>query len=106
MLLVWALVMRTMKDIKLLYVRIMAYNDVAVVAGLHPVIDAPVKCVGVTNGVVRPADLLVDGDYNVRTCLDITVVSPFLASASRPFQVGIAAKDAETKKYKKKPRTM
>jgi hypothetical protein len=72
-----------------------------VFAGLHPVIDAPVKCLGVTNGIVRPADLLVDGDNNVRMCLDITVVSPFLASASRPFQVGKAAKDAETKKYKK-----
>jgi hypothetical protein len=78
-----------------------AYNDVAVVAGLHPVINAPVKCLGVTNGVVRPADLLVDGDNNVRMCLDITVVSPFLASASRPFQVGKVAIDTETKKYKK-----
>jgi hypothetical protein len=82
-------------DIRLLYG---GYNDVAVVAGLHPVIDAPVKCLGVTNGVVRPADLLVDGDNNVRMCLDITVFSPFLASASRPFQVGKAAKHAETKK--------
>jgi hypothetical protein len=78
-----------------------AYNDLAVVAGLHPVMDAPVKCLGVTNGIVRPADLLVDGDNNVRMCVDVTVVSPFLASASRPFQVGKAATDAETKKYKK-----
>jgi hypothetical protein len=43
-----------------------AYNYVAVVTGLHPVIDAPVKYLGVTNGVVCPADLLVDGDNNVR----------------------------------------
>jgi hypothetical protein len=34
-------------------------------------------------------------------CLDITIVSPFLAAALRPLQVGKAAKDAETKKYKK-----
>jgi hypothetical protein len=53
-----------------------AYNDLAMVAGLHPVMDAPVKCLVVTNGVVRLADLLVDGDDNVRMCLDITVVSP------------------------------
>jgi hypothetical protein len=28
-----------------------AINDLAMVAGLHPVIDAPVKCLGVKNGV-------------------------------------------------------
>lgn len=76
-----------------------AYNDLAVVAGLHPVMDAPVKCLGMKNGRVRPADLLVDGDNNGRMCLDITVVSPFLAAASRPFQVGKAAIDAEKRKY-------
>jgi hypothetical protein len=78
-----------------------AYNDVATVAGLHPRIDAPVKCLGVKNGVVRPADLLLDGNNNDKMCVDITVVSPFLASATRPFQVGKAAKDAESKKYRK-----
>ena len=78
-----------------------AYNDLAVVAGLRPVMDAPVRCLGMKNGAVRPADLLVDGDNNGRMCLDITVVSPFLASATRPFQVGKAATDAETKKYNK-----
>jgi hypothetical protein len=55
----------------------------------------------VKNGVVRRADLLVDGDNNVRMCLDITMVSPFLVSASRPFQVGKAAKDAGTKEFTK-----
>jgi hypothetical protein len=78
-----------------------AYNDLAMVAGLHPIMDAPVKCLGVKNGVLRPADLLVDGKNNVRMCVDITVVSPFLVADSRPFQVGKAAKDAETKKYTK-----
>ena len=63
--------------------------------------DAPIKCLGEKNGVLRPADLLVDGDNNVRMCLDITVVSPFLVAASRPFQIGKAGKDAEAKKYKK-----
>jgi hypothetical protein len=78
-----------------------AYKDLSVVAGLHPVMDAPVRCLGVTNGVIRPADLLIDGDDNIRMCLDITIVSPFLSSAPRPLQVGKAAKDAEQKKYKK-----
>jgi hypothetical protein len=57
---------------------IRAFNDLAMVAGLHPAIDAPVKCLGVKNGVVRPADLLVDGDNNVRMCLETTVVSTIL----------------------------
>ena len=78
-----------------------AYNAVAMVAGLHPVIDAPVKCLGLKNGVVRPADLLVDGDNNIRMCADITVVSPFLAAVTGPFQVGKAVTDAEMRKYKK-----
>ena len=63
--------------------------------------DAPVQCLGLNNGVVRPADLMIDGDSYPRKCLDMTVVSPFLASAARPFQVGKAANDAETRKYKK-----
>jgi hypothetical protein len=78
-----------------------AYNAVAMVAGLHTVIDAPVKCLGLKNGVVRPADLLVDGDNNIRMCADITIVSPFLAAVTGPFQVGKAATDAERRKYKK-----
>mgnify|MGYP000193649203 FL=1 len=78
-----------------------AYHDLAIVAGMHPVMDAPVKCLGENNGVLRPADLLVDGDNNARMCVDITVVSPFLVAASRPFQIGKAGKDAEVKKYKK-----
>jgi hypothetical protein len=44
---------------------------------------------------------LVDGDDNDKKCVDTTTVSPFLASASRPLQVGKAAEDAEIKKYKK-----
>jgi hypothetical protein len=34
-------------------------------------------------------------------CLDITVVSPFLVAASRPFQIGKAVRDADAKKYRK-----
>jgi hypothetical protein len=44
---------------------------------------------------------LVNGDDNARMSLNITIISPFLASAPRPFQVGKAATDAEKKKYKK-----
>jgi hypothetical protein len=64
-----------------------AFHDLAIVSGMHPVIDTPIKCLGEKNGVLRPADLLVDGDNDVRMCLDITVVSPFLVAASRPLRL-------------------
>ncbi len=86
-----------------------ALYDFAHVADYNPIQDAHVYCLGWTErgGIrrQRPADLLVDGhDSNVRTCVDVTVVSPLSASKSRTkdgTEVGYLVKKAARDKREK-----
>jgi hypothetical protein len=58
--------------------------DVAVVAGRKPFKDPMIACTGESGVVLRPADLLVLGNNHPTMCIDTTIVSPFVVSASRP----------------------
>ena len=88
-----------------------ALSAIAHDARLQPRRDAPVYCLGPSwrrhnealPGVTafRPADLLLHLDAPRRTCVDITVVSPILASMPVRFRPGAAALLAEETKYRK-----
>jgi hypothetical protein len=69
--------------------------DVAMVAGKKPIKDPLIAYTGKSGAVVRPADLLVLGNNNPSMCIDTTIVSPFVVSATRPLQVGKSVKEAE-----------
>jgi hypothetical protein len=61
-----------------------ALHSLALAAGFNPKMNASVRCLGevVRNGVqlLKPADLLIEGDEFPKTCVDVTIVSP-LSSA-------------------------
>jgi hypothetical protein len=66
--------------------------------------NANVGCLGVRANqpaILRPADLLVEGDDFAQDCIDVTVVSPLITNNQRSIVVGDKAKVAETNKIKK-----
>jgi hypothetical protein len=66
--------------------------------------NANVCCLGFRANqptLLRPADLLVEGDSYAQDCIDITVVSPIVTSNQGLIKVGDKAKEAEKNKIKK-----
>jgi hypothetical protein len=81
-----------------------ALFDLAVKAGLAPVKDASVTCLGLKSGnltAFRPADLLISGDDFNQDCMDITVVSPLVSTNQPKIIVGNKASIAEKSKISK-----
>ena len=73
--------------------------DILRSGNFNPIKNAKVCCLGSKNEALRPADILSDGDrIGSQVCIDITVVSNMSASYSKPYTVGRAALEADTKK--------
>jgi hypothetical protein len=67
--------------------------------GFNPIKNAKVCCLGAKNEALRPADILSDGDrIGSQVCNDVTVVSNMCSNFSKPYTVGKAALEADTKK--------
>ena len=86
-----------------------ALSTLAYDARLQPRRDAPVYCLGASwphgalsgVSVFRPADILLHLDCPRRTCIDVTVVLPVLATMPVNIRAGAAALQAEESKYRK-----
>ena len=84
-----------------------ALTDLAQVSGFCPTMNAPVQCLGGTssgNHYFRPADILINGDYHQRLCIDCTIVSPLSESKSSTKdgnEVGFLVNNAANLKMKK-----
>jgi hypothetical protein len=84
-----------------------ALYDISQGSGFHPTANAPVQCLETTvNNVtmLRPADLLIDGDARKQVCVDVTIVSPLsMAKSVLPEGrvPGFLAKDAAKRKIEK-----
>jgi hypothetical protein len=81
-----------------------ALFDLAQKTGFAPEKNANVACLGFRANqptILRPADLLVEGDSYPQDCIDITVVSPIITNSQGSIKVGFKALEAEKNKVKK-----
>jgi hypothetical protein len=73
-------------------------------AGFHAEKKANVTCLGPDPfrlHLLKPADILMDGDDFPKDCVDITVVCPLAANINADIMIGKKVEESERKKYSK-----